>query len=201
MTQTKLKTRKQRDHYRIAPMRFNLVLIMIASSMLFAAFVSAYVVHSPDAQAKNTWTFFELPVQFMYSAITVVISSITAFLAFRAAKTDELGANRLYLGITLALGLLFCGFQYMGWQDMVARGLVFVNARPEDISSSYVYVISFFHALHVLGGIVLLGVTLAKSFRYEVHKKEMTLMRVTHTYWHFVGLLWIYLYLFLYFAR
>lgn len=201
MIQQQLKTKKQRDNYRIAPMRFNLVLFMIASSMLFAAFVSAYVVHSPDAQAKNTWTVFELPVQFMYSAILAVISSGTIYMAFRAAKQDEISANRIWTGVTLALGLIFCALQYLGWKDMNDRGLVFVNAKPEDISASYVYVISFFHALHVLGGIVLLAVTLIKAFRFEVHKKQMTMMRVTHTYWHFVGLLWIYLYLFLYFAR
>jgi cytochrome c oxidase subunit 3 len=99
------------------------------------------------------------------------------------------------------LGLIFVYFQYMGWQSMVAQGLTFVNAKPEDISASYVWVITVIHALHVLGGIVLLGVTLVKALQFKVHKKQMTLMSVTHTYWHFVGLLWIYLFLFLYFAR
>ena len=84
---------------------------------------------------------------------------------------------------------------------MVEQGLTFVNARPEDISASYVWVITFLHALHVLGGIVLLTVTLVQAFQLKVHKKRMTWMAVTHTYWHFVGLLWIYLFLFLYFAR
>jgi cytochrome c oxidase subunit 3 len=197
---TKIATKKQKENYRIEPMRFNLVLMIIASCMLFAAFVSAYIVHMPDATAKNTWTQFDLPVQFMFSALVAIISSVSIYLAYRSAKNDELVANRTYMSATWVLGVLFCVLQYLGWQNMTSRGLMFVNADPEDISASYVYVISFVHVLHVLGGMILLTVTLTKSFRFQVHKKELTLMKVTHTYWHFVGLLWIYLYLFLYFA-
>ncbi|MCC7299282.1 MAG: cytochrome c oxidase subunit 3 [Bacteroidia bacterium] len=196
-----IKIKQPQETYRVAPAKFNIWLFMIASSMLFAAFVSAYIVHKPDAQAKSLWTLFDLPVFFTYSAITAVISSITLFIAWRAAKSDELGLNKSMLGVTLVLGILFCVFQYLGWQTLISQGLTFVNAKPEDISASYVWVITIIHALHVLGGIVLLAVTLARAIQFKVHKKSMTLMSVTHTYWHFVGLLWIYLFLFLYFAR
>lgn len=201
MIQQKIKTTKQKDNYRIAPMRFNVVLFMIASTMLFAGFVSAYVVHRPDAMAKNTWTDFNLPLWFLFSTITAILSSGTIFLALRAAKQDELSLNRLFIGMTLALGILFCVFQYLGWTALVNQGLTLVNSKPEDISASYVWMITLVHVLHVLGGIVLLTVSLIKAFKLEIHKKELTLMKVTNTYWHFVGLLWIYLYLFLYFAR
>jgi cytochrome c oxidase subunit 3 len=194
------KNNKNGENYRIAPMRFNLVLMMIASSMLFAGLVSAYIVHKPDALAKNTWTQFELPVQFFISTLLVLLSSLSMYMALRSAKQDELNQNRLYLGGTLLLGILFCIFQILGWQDLISRGLPFVNARSEDISASYVWVITFVHALHALGGLVLVSVALVKSLRFQIHKKELTLMKVAHTYWHFVGLLWIYLYLFLYFA-
>jgi cytochrome c oxidase subunit 3 len=197
---TKIASKRPKENYRIEPMRFNLVLMIIASCMLFAAFVSAYIVHMPDASAKNTWTKFDLPIQFLYSAIVAIISSITIYLANRAAKNDELAANKLYLTTTWILGVVFCVLQYLGWKNMISMGLMPVNADPEDISASYVYAISLVHLLHVLGGIILLTVTLTKAFRFQVHKKELTLMKVTHTYWHFVGLLWIYLYLFLYFA-
>jgi len=173
---------------------------MIASSMLFAGLVSAYIVHKPDALAKNTWTQFDLPSQFLVSTILVLLSSVAMVMALRAAKQDELGRNSMFLGATLILGLLFCVFQILGWLDLINRGLPFVNARSEDISASYVWAITFVHALHAVGGIVLVSVAFVKSLRYEIHKKQLTLMKVAHTYWHFVGLLWIYLYLFLYFA-
>jgi cytochrome c oxidase subunit III len=200
-TKTRYKMKEQNENYRIAPARFNLWLIMIASCMLFAAFVSAYIVHKPDAEAKQLWTQFELPIWFLYSAILSVLSSLTIFLAFRAAKKDELELNKGFLAVTLVLGITFCLSQYMGWKEMLNQGLAFVNAKPEDISASYVWVLTAIHAVHVLGGIILLTVTLVGAFRFKVHKKEMTLMSVAHTYWHFVGILWIYLYLFLYFAR
>lgn len=191
----------KKEKYRIEPAKLNIWLFMLASSMLFAAFVSAFIVHQPDAMAKNTWTIFELPVYFMYSVVTIMISSATMFIAWRAAKNDELSLSKTMTLATLGLGILFGYFQIMGWQQMVSMGLTFVNAKPEDISASYVWVITALHALHVIGGIVLLAVLFIRSLQYKVHKKQMTLMSVTHTYWHFVGLLWIYLYLFLYFAR
>lgn len=201
MTQHVLKTKKPAEQYRIAPAKFNIWLMMIASCMLFAALLSAYIVHKPDAQAKELWTSFELPIYFTYSLITVIISSVTVFLAWFAARKDELGLNKSMLALTLGLGILFCIFQYLGWKTLVSQGLTFVNSKPEDISASYVWVITVIHALHVLGGVILLSVALVQALRFRVHKKQMTLMSVTHTYWHFVGLLWIYLFLFLYFAR
>jgi cytochrome c oxidase subunit 3 len=185
----------------VAPGKFNLWLLMLASSMLFAALVSAFIVHKPDAQAKSTWTAFDLPIFFMVSVLIAVLSSLTIYLAFKAAKNDELTNNKTFLGLTLGLGLAFCVTQYLGWKQLIALDLTLVNARPEDISASYVWMITLVHVLHVLGGIVLLSVAFVKAFKLEIHKKNMTLMSITHTYWHFVGLLWIFLYLFLYFAQ
>jgi cytochrome c oxidase subunit 3 len=199
MSPSSLKTKK--ENYKIAPAKVNIWLFMLASCMFFAAIVSAFIVHKPDAEAKNLWTVFDLPIYFLFSFITALISSGTIYIAYKAAKQDELEINKLFTGITLFLGVLFCVFQVLGWKQLVSVGLTFVNARPQDISASYVWIITVLHALHVLGGIILLTVTLVSEFKFKVHKKQMTLMSVTHTYWHFVGLLWIYLYLFLYFAR
>jgi cytochrome c oxidase subunit 3 len=193
--------KKKKESYPVAPPRFNLWLIMIASSMFFAAIISAYVVVQPDAQVKGTWTLFNLPVYFFYSVVIVVASSLTIYLAKRAALKDEISRNRGFLAVTLILGLAFCFSQYLGWKAMLDLGLTFVNPRPADISASYVWVITAVHIVHVLGGLILLAVALVRSMQYRIHKKEMVLMEVTHTYWHFVGLLWILLYLFIYFAQ
>lgn len=202
MMEVRSSTMKQKkENYRVAPSKLNIWLFMIASCMFFAAFVSAYIVQRPDSEQKMAWTVFDLPIFFLFSAITAVISSITIYMAWKSARQDDLVKNKSFLWATLLLGILFCTFQYLGWRQMVSVGLTLVNSRPEDISASYVWVITIFHALHVVGGLILLSVTLGRAYRFKVHKKEMTLMGVTHTYWHFVGLLWIYLYLFLYFAR
>lgn len=185
----------------VAPAKLNLWLFMLASSMLFAAMVSAFIVHRPDAQSRQAWTAFDLPIFFLYSTIIVIASSITAFYAYKMAKNDELASNKNFLLITTILGFAFCISQYFGWKQMVSLELTFVNPRPEDISASYVWVITMLHFIHILGGIGLLMATWIQSIRLNVHKKSMGLMTITHTYWHFVGVLWIFLYLFLYFAE
>ncbi len=185
----------------VVPAKLNLWLFMLASSMLFAATVSAFIVHRPDAEGRGAWTAFDLPIFFLYSTVIVVLSSVTAYYAYKSAKNDELTQNKTWLLVTTILGTLFCVSQYLGWQQMVRLELTFVNARPEDISASYVWVITMLHFIHILGGIGLLVATWIQAIRLNVHKKSMTLMSITHTYWHFVGLLWIFLYLFLYFAQ
>ena len=78
----------------IAPVKMNLWLFMLASSMLFAAFVSAYIVARPDAEAKQLWTSFDLPIYFFYSLLISILSSVTIQLATNAAKKDELARNK-----------------------------------------------------------------------------------------------------------
>ena len=185
----------------IAPSKLNLWLFMLASCMLFAAFVSAYIVARPDAEAKQLWTSFDLPIYFFYSLIISILSSVSIQLATNAAKKDELTRNKGLIAVTLLLSVLFCYSQYLGWARLVMQDLTFVNMRPEHISASYVWVITVLHFIHILGGIILLAIAQVKSFRLEIHKKQITFMSITNTYWHFVGLLWFILYLFLYFAR
>lgn len=185
----------------IAPSKLNLWLFMLASSMLFAAVISAFIVHRPDAEQKSAWTVFDLPVYFFYSLIIVILSSLTIQYAYNMAKKDELSSNRWLIGTTWILGILFCLSQFLGWRQLISLDLTFVNSRPEDISASYVYVITALHVVHVLGGIVLLSINWVQAMKFNVHKKSLTLMSITNTYWHFVGLLWILLYLFLYFAK
>ncbi|MFM8995027.1 MAG: heme-copper oxidase subunit III, partial [Bacteroidota bacterium] len=181
--------------------KLNLWLFMLASCMLFAAFVSAYIVARPDAEAKQLWTSFDLPVYFFYSLLISILSSVSIQMATVAAKKDELSRNKVLIAVTLVLSVLFCYSQYLGWSRLVMQDLTFVNSRPEHISASYVWVITVLHFIHILGGIVLLVIAQVKSLRLEIHKKQITFMSITNTYWHFVGLLWFILYLFLYFAR
>ena len=185
----------------IPPAKFTLWLFMLASAMLFAAFVSAFVVHMPDGEAKKMWTSFDLPIYFFYSLIIAILCSVTIQMATNAAKQDELNKNKWMIVVTLVLSALFTLSQYLGWKQLVNMDLTFVNRRPEDISASYVWVITVLHFIHILAGIILLLVALFKSIKLEIHKKQITFMSITSTYWHFVGFLWFILYLFLYFAR
>lgn len=188
------------SYTRMQPGKLNLWIFMVASSMLFAAILSAFLVAQPDGMANNNWVHVPMPLYFLYSLITVMTSSVTLFLAQKAASNDELGRNRIFLYTTFVLGLLFCYFQFRGWQDLVSAGFYFRNDSAGKISGSYTYVITALHLLHVLGGIILLLVGIIRSHLLLIHKKSMKFMQMTSIYWHFVGVLWIILYLFLYFA-
>lgn len=175
------------------PKKFLLWLLIVASVMLFAAFTSAYIVR----RGEGNWLLFELPSMFGYNTIVALIGSVFMQLAYVAAKKDELGRLKPLLFITLAFGLLFTLLQYLAWQQLVANN-VFLVGNP---SESFVYVISAVHLLHILIGIVFLAVVILKTFQFKVHKKNLLSINLCTTYWHFVGIMWVYLYFFFLFNR
>ena len=180
--------------------RFYLWLMIIGIIMLFAAFTSAFIVR----MAQGNWLHFELPAQFRNSTFIVLLSSLPMWYAYRSAKKDNLLMVKAGLGLTMILGLIFVYNQYLGWQDMYDRGIVFSPTGEQTdvggVSGSYVILLAAVHLLHILGGIVFLAVVLIKSFLFKVHKKNLLSINMCNTYWHFVGFLWVYLFLFLYFA-
>lgn len=180
---------------------FIIWLFIVASSMLFIAFTSAYWVHKSDGIRNNAWFQFDLPVQFWVSAVIVAVSSIFMQLAYSAAKKDDVYKVPSLLTITLILGVSFCISQIYGYSSLMNMGLFFSNRNPGEISASFVYVISGVHLLHILGGLVLLTVATVKASRLQVHKKNLVFINICKTYWHFLGIVWIFLILFLYFAR
>ncbi len=180
---------------------FTVWLFIVASSMLFIAFTSAYWVHMSDGVKNNAWLEFDLPVQFWISAVIVVISSIFMQMAYTAAKNDDVYRIPSLLTITLLLAVSFCISQVFAGLDLIKRGLFFSNAEAGEISASFVYVMALAHLAHILGGIVLIIVGIVKASRLEVHKKNLIFINICKTYWHFLGIVWIFLILFLYFAK
>jgi cytochrome c oxidase subunit III len=185
---------------KIHPQKFSLWLLIVGMIMLFAALTSAFIVK----KAQGLWFEFDLPSEFLASLIIAVASSVSMFLAIRAARKDRKGMVQIAMSITLLLGLAFCYSQVEGWYSLYERGIVFTPS-PKAIdqgymSGTFVILLAALHLLHALGGIIFLIVTLIKSFFNKVHSKSLLTIDLCGTYWHFVGLLWVYLYLFLYFS-
>ncbi len=181
------KTDKRENDF-INPKKFALWLIIVASIMLFAAFTSAYIVR----RGEGNWELFNLPNLFAYNTILIIISSIFMQWAFIAARKDEISKVKIALAITIILGIVFCYLQYQAWKDLVSNS-VYLVGNP---SGSFVYVISGVHMLHVIGGLLYVAAMLIQTFRFKVHKKNILHLGMCTTYWHFVGILWAYLYLF-----
>ena len=112
----------------------------------------------------------------------------------------EVTASPLQLdGRTYVLAILFFVFQYMGWLELSEAGVPF-TLNP---SGDFVYVISWLHAAHVIGGLTALTVALIHAFglKFKVTPKRKIRFELTLTYWHFVDFLWVYLFIFLSFYR
>jgi cytochrome c oxidase subunit 3 len=175
---------------KIHPHKFALWVAIGGIIMMFGAFTSAYVVR----RASGNWLEFKLPDIFFLNTVVIVLSSLTLQYAYVSFKK---GNEKWYKGLlvtTFFLGILFVILQYEGWYALNAIGATF-TANP---SSSFVYVISGLHAAHVLGGIAALIVAMTHAFvlpfKPTIRRKQRFEL-VCH-YWHFVGVLWVYLVVF-----
>lgn len=182
--------KERRYHSKIHPQKFALWAGCASIVMLFAALTSAYIVR----KAAGNWLEFKLPVQFFYNTLVIIISSITLQASYYFFKKGNAQMYRGLLVVSFLLGLLFLGMQYSGWLSMESIG-VELAGNP---SGSFVYVISGLHAAHLLGGIAAMIVALVHAFvlKYKVTNQRKLRFELTLTYWHFMGILWIYLLLF-----
>jgi len=179
------------------PKKFALWLFIGSVVMVFAALTSAYIVR----QAEGNWMLFDLPSLFWVNTGIIIVSSVTMHWAYLSAKKDDLVTTKLALSLTTVLGMGFLVGQYMAWGQLVDSNVYLVNDRAGAVSGSFVYVISGLHGLHIISGIIFLLIVLLATVRYKTHSKNLTQMEMCVTYWHFLGGLWLYLFLFLLFNR
>ncbi|MBK8878779.1 MAG: cytochrome c oxidase subunit 3 [Haliscomenobacter sp.] len=175
---------------RIHPKKFALLLSCASIIMMFAGLTSAYMVR----HAAGNWLEFQLPILFGINTGIILLSSLALHGAYRSFM---LGKEKPYKGLLLAafgLGLAFLVMQYLGWLKLQEIG-VELNTNP---SGSFVYAISGIHAAHVLGGVAALVVAVMHAFTLPFKKTAARKLRfeLTLIYWHFVDLLWVYLYVF-----
>ena len=158
--------------------------------MFFAGLTSAYIVR----KAEGNWLEFILPDWFLYSTITIVLSSVLLIVAKSHLKKNK-PVNR-FIFFTLLLGLLFSYFQFRGWQNLTTQG-IFLTGEGSNVSGSFLYVITLSHLVHLLGGLIALVITLINAQRNKYHSNNYLGFELTSNYWHFLGLLWVYLFFFL----
>tara|TARA_B100000941_G_scaffold237198_1_gene180139 strand:+ start:1127 stop:1702 length:576 start_codon:yes stop_codon:yes gene_type:complete len=165
---------------------------MISMSMTFAGLTSAYVVSSSRADWIQQ---IDLPFDFTISSLIIILSSVTFYLAFKMLKMKNLKITHLLLIITLLLALAFIYFQIQGFNGIIEKGYYFTG--PESsITTSYLYILVLLHIAHLVAGIITVLYVLFNSFK-GVYLNENTLgFELALTFWHFLDILWLYLYLF-----
>jgi len=171
------------------PKKFALWLFIVSVVMVFAGLTSAYIVR----QAEGNWLEFNLPEIFYYSTGIIILSSVTMHWAYTSAKDDNMSMLKIAMALTTVLGIVFLATQWYSWVALVDRDVYFVG----NPSGSFLYVFTGLHALHLISGVIFLIIVLISSLNYKVHSQNMARMEMCTTYWHFLGGLWIYLFMFL----
>src|SRR5438128_6573332 len=162
---------------------------LAAITMTFAAFTSAMVVRRGSG---NDWGHFSFPIILYFNTAALVASSVTLqmgrkrFLALLSGVTNDAHPALRALYGTLVLGCLFVAGQYAAWLQLRSEGLYLASAP----SSSFFYVFTVLHALHVVGGIFGLIYVISKLHGAVLRKGTLD---AASQYWHFIGILWVYL--------
>jgi cytochrome c oxidase subunit III len=173
---------------KIHPHKFTLWVAIASIVMMFAGLTSAFIVKANQTNFK----LITIPKVFWISTAVILISSITLQAGLRAFKQRAMSQYRVLMAVTLILGVVFVILQWMGFDELWATGITFQGSG----AGQFLYVIFGLHAIHVVGGVIVLIVMLLKAFSAKVKLYSSVPLEVTATYWHFVDLLWIYLLVF-----
>lgn len=188
---------------KLHPHKMLLYLGIFGSSLVFIFMLTAYSISRPE---NSIFTGFDLPKAFILSTIILLFSSFSISGIVQAYKDDRLKSMRNALGITLCLGLAFSVCQYIGWVTLTRSGIYF----SEEISGSFLYVISVLHILHLTFGMAFLSSLFYKSI-ITANDPVKALIMVTNPYqkirlemltiyWHFMDALWLALFLYFLFT-
>jgi cytochrome c oxidase subunit 3 len=169
---------------------------MISMVMFFAGLTSAYVI----SMRRDDWVTFDLPDAFYISMFLIVASSITLMLSQRFLKQDKRQISLLLVVVTLFLGIGFIWQQYEGFNELKSLGLYFTGPGS-TVSTSFIIGISLMHVLHLLAGVIVLFVVIYNHFKYKYKPNDLLGFELGAIFWHFVDILWIYLFCFFYFIK
>ncbi|MES2733679.1 MAG: cytochrome c oxidase subunit 3 [Bacteroidota bacterium] len=196
---------KRQQHLLIKrqePFRFMLLLGIFGSAMLFLLLTVIYL----SRKSGSDWIAFELPTIFWFSTLIMTLSSLTLQQANRAFKAEHFFTYRLQMGATLTLGLLFITMQLMGWNELIEQGITL----GKSTAGAFVYLLSGLHILHILLGLIFLLILFTEairrmsyvdSFVYSVNPPNQLKMKLVSIYWHFVDVLWMCIFLFLWYQH
>jgi len=169
---------------------------IISITMMFAGLTSGYVVRADN----GNWLIFNLPNAFYLSTAVIITSSITLFFALQMAKKDNKKGTILGLLVTFVLGLVFTYSQFVGYGELMDKHIFFAG-KSANASGSFLYVLTFMHLLHLFAGLIVVLITLKNSIKGRYTAQNTLGLELCSIYWHFLDILWVYLFLFLYFIR
>ncbi len=182
----------EQEAQNVKAKKFLVWLFIVSSFMIFAALTSGYIVYTAGSPMRGIKTI--LPHAFIYSTIIILVSSITMHMALLSGKKLQFSKQRMYLVITMLLGIAFFFTQFQAWNTLISRGIYFIN---DNASQSFIYVFTGAHLVHIIAGLIMILAALIGSLRNIPQVKNIFRLETTSIFWHFLDILWIYLYVFL----
>ena len=189
------------DDTRFIPEKSRLLtgFLLLVVAMTFGGLMAAYIVLATNRSLE--WQPFALPIQVWISTVIIIASSVTYHFAKTKLDRDQREVARIWFIITTILGAAFISSQILSWLELTKRGL-YVQGNPY---AGFFYILTAVHAVHVVGGIVALGSVLLRVWHptsnSEAIAKRKVIAQVVGWYWHFMGGIWIVLFLLLGFWR
>ncbi len=169
--------------------------LLLVVLMTFGGLISAYIVISTNGVME--WKPFDLPIQVWISTNLILASSITYTISQKALNLDNQQKAKNWLLATTVFGGMFIASQILSWLELVRRG-VYVESNPY---AGFFYILTGVHALHVIGGIAILGYVVLRTWQKTSSNEELskrkTISNAVGWYWHFMDALWIVLFLLL----
>ena len=191
MTTEEQKSRTDRSYKLI------LLFAMVSMTMMFAGLTSAFVV----SKSRADWLKdFQLPIAFYYSTAAIIGCSVAFHLAKKAIQKNNQSKTTIFLLTTLVLGILFVILQFVGFGQIVDNGYYFTGSGS-SITTTFLYVVTVVHLIHLAGGVISLLIIIYNHFKQKYNSSQTLGIELGAMYWHFLVLLWVYLFLFLYFFK
>ena len=182
----------EQDKINFKAKKFLVWLFVISSFMLFAALTSGFIVYTGGSIDRGLKII--LPQAFKWSTLLIVLSSITMHMAYLSAKRLQLKQQKMYLLLTLGFGFGFFVLQLSAWQTLISQGIYFVNPNA---SQSFIYVFTGAHLVHVFAGLMMVLTAWLGAVKNIPQANNLFRLETTSIFWHFIDILWIYLYVFL----
>ena len=174
-----------------------LLFAMVSMFMMFAGLTSAFIVSKSRVDWLNN---FELPTAFYLSTAVILACSVTFHLAKKAIQQDNRAKTTAMLLATLVLGILFVISQFVGFGQIIESGY-YMTGEGSSITVTFLYIIAFMHLLHLAGGLISLLIIIYNHFKQKYNSAQTLGIELGAMYWHFLDLLWVLLFLFIYFFK
>lgn len=186
------------EQQKIGRAKKNMLLFaMISLGMSFAGLTSAYII----SKERPDWlTDFEIPQAFFSSLAVIIASSFIFILAKNAVKKEQNSKAMMLLITTFILGVVFVYLQFLGFSQIIDNGYFFTGSES-SITTSFVYLVVLLHLAHIIAGLICVLVVIYNHYKLKYTNGKTLGIELATTFWHFVDVLWVYLFLFLYFVR